>query len=328
VNFSLFSRASSLGFLVALTGCSPSAASPPAQSAGPGSTATAASTPSAVEAAPGAPPAVVADDARGGRLYDNWRSEKRLDKGFTVDSSKTPALDGAGGPNGNGTLNDAQGKPLANTGHDYRLKNFFGWDLRGAQGVYGADYQKKAFVLAGNLLTDARSPRALREWFEKGGEGLPAFGDVLDARDLDDLVAFVVKTRAKELVTPDAVFTLDKAAPKGFVLNGGGDAERGKQAFAERCSKCHGDDGRKLTIDDVESAGTLSRSAGYEIWFKIAHGQPGTEMGRQLSETGGAAQAQTVLDLFAALCDRKAFPALATGKDVPDGDVRCGKYLR
>jgi hypothetical protein len=51
-------------------------------------------------------------------------------------------------------------------------------------------------------------------------------------------------------------------------------------------------------------------------------------MTRQITETGGAQQSQAVLDLFAALCDRKAFPALENGKDVPDGDVRCGSYLQ
>jgi hypothetical protein len=324
VNFELSGRA--VGLCLLLAACSSRAGSSPPQSAEPAVAAPAAAAPSSVSTAPAASPAP--DDARGGRLYDNWLREKGVDKTFTPDSSKTPELDGVGGPNGNGTLNDAQGKAQPNTGHDYRLKNWFGWDLRGKDGVYGADYQKKSFVLAANLLTDTRSPAALREWFEKGGEGLPALGAVLDARDLDDLVAFVVKTRAKELVTPEAVFKLDKTAPKGFVLNGGGDAARGKRAFAERCAKCHGEDGRKLAIDDVESVGTISRSSGYEIWFKIAHGQPGSPMGRQLTETGGAAQAQAVLDLFAALCDRNAYPALAGGKDVPDGDVRCGGYLR
>ncbi len=302
---------------MSLAACSPR---PSALSPQPGAAPT--SAPSA--ATPPAGP----DDARGGRLYDNWRSEKGLEQSFTADSAKTPELDGVGGPNGNGTLNDQQGRPLANTGHDYRLKNLLGWDLRGKEGVYGDAYQKKPFALPINLLTDTRSPAALREWLEKGGEGLPAFGAVLDARDLDDLVAFVVKTRARELVTPDAVFKLDAAAPKAFVLNGGGDAQRGKRAFAERCSDCHGADGRKLAIDDVESVGSISRSSGYEIWFKIAHGQPGTAMGRQLSEVGGAAQAQTLLDLFAALCDRQSYPALTGGKDVPDGDARCGGYLR
>jgi hypothetical protein len=282
----------------------------------------AAVTPSTVAAAP-AP-----DDARGGRLYDNWRSEKELAQAFTPDSAKTPELDGRGGPNGNGTLNDHRGQPLANTGHDYRLKNLFGWDLRGARGIYGSDYQKKSYVLPHDLLTDTRSPAELRAWLTKGGDGLPALGAVLDDRDLDDLVAFLVKTRDKALVHPEAVFTLDQAAPKGFILNRGGDADRGRRAFAERCSGCHGDDGRKMAIDEVESVGSIARSAGYEIWFKIAHGQPGTAMKRQLTETGGEAQAQRVLDLFAALCDRKAFPAMPSGKDVLDADARCGAYLR
>jgi hypothetical protein len=282
----------------------------------------------ALTATPATPAPVSADDARGGRLYDNWRSEKKLGDTFAPDSAKTPELDGKGGPNGNGTLNDAQGKPLPNTGHDYRLKNLFGWDLRGAQGIYGADYQKKAYVLGQDLLADTRSPAELRAWLANGGPGVPAFGALLDARDLDDLVAFLVKTREKQLLTPDMVFKLDKTAPKGFTLLGGGDATRGKQRFANRCAKCHGDDGRKLPIDDVESVGSISRTSGYEIWFKIAHGQPGTEMGRQLSETASAEQAQAVLDLLAALCDRKAFPALGSGKDVPDGDPRCGAYLR
>lgn len=308
--------------LACLAGCAPAA--PSAQSPAPA----AASLATAPSPASTSPTPVGPDDARGGRLYDNWRSEKRLGDSFAPDSAKTPELDGEGGPNGNGTLNDAQGKPMPNTGHDYRLKNLFGWDLRGARGIYGADYQKKAYVLEQDLLADARPAAELRAWLAEGGPGLPAFGAVLDARDLDDLVAFLLKTRSKELVTPDLVFELDQAAPKGFRLLPGGDAARGKQRFAERCSKCHGEDGRKLPIDEVESAGTISRSSGYEIWFKIAHGQPGTEMGRQLSDTGGAEQARAVLDLFAALCDRKAFPALAGGKDVPDGDARCGAYLR
>lgn len=307
--------------LLCVNACSGSSA-PPAAAPSNASTA-----PTEGAAATAAAPAVP-DDARGGRLYDNWISEKGLGEIFQPDSAKTPELDGSGGPNGNGTLNDAEGKPVPNTGHDYRLKNLFGWDLRGAEGIYGADYQKKAYVLPHNLLTDTRSAADLRQWLEKGGAGLPAFGSVLDDRDLDDLVAFLIKTRNRELLTPDAVFQLDKDAPKGFKLLPGGDAARGKQRFAESCAMCHGADGRKLPIDEVESVGTLARTSGYEIWFKIAHGQPGTEMHRQLSETGGAAQAQAVLDLFAALCDRTAFPALPNGKDVPDADPRCGAYLR
>lgn len=316
-----FAHRSSLVLLSACGfACSPAA--PPAQSLLPVA---------AVEPAPAAAlasPSATPDDARGGRLYDNWRAEKELGDSFVVDSAKTPELDGKGGPNANGTLNDSDGKVVPNTGHDYRLKNLFGWDLRGASGIYGADYQKKAYVLPQDLLSDTRAPAELETWLAKGGPGFPAFGAVLDARDRGDLIAFLLKSRARELVTPEKVFTLEKSAPKGFTLLAGGDAARGKQRFAERCAQCHGDDGRKLPIDDVESVGTISRTSGYEIWFKIAHGQPGTAMDRQLTESGGDAQAAAVLDLFAALCDRKAFPALPQGKDVPDADARCGAYLR
>jgi len=305
----------SLALLVLACSSSTAPTPPAATPAAPAPSATA-------HAAPAGP-----DDARGGRLYDSWVAEKRLKDTFAPDPAKTPDIDGKGGPNGNGTLNDGAGRPLPNTGHDYRLKNLFGWDLRGAAGVYGADYQKKAYVLPTDLLADKRAPAELREWLQKGGDGVPAYGAVLDDRDLDDLVAFIDRTRSGALAGPVPIFRLEKSAPKGFVLNAGGDAARGKARF-EKCAGCHGADGRKLAIDETESVGSIARSSGYEIWFKILHGQPGTEMGRQVTEAGSAAQAAAILDLFAALCDRTAFPAQAGKEDVKDGDPRCGAYLR
>jgi mono/diheme cytochrome c family protein len=280
---------------------------------------------------PSAGPTPVAagpDDARGARLYDNWRAEKKLGPSFTPDSAKTPELDGKGGPNANGTLNDHSGRALPNTGHDYRLKNLFGWDLRGSEGVYGAAYQNKPFVLPHNLLADRRSSAELRAWLANGGDGVPAYGSVLDDDDLDDLVAFLHKTRTNALTGPAQIFRLDAAAPKGFVLNASGDPARGKQRFASTCAKCHGADGRKIAIDETESVGSLARSSGYEIWFKILHGQPGSAMGRQVTEAGAPAQSAAILDLLAALCDRSAFPPGPGSEDVPDGDPRCGAYLR
>lgn len=305
------------GFLLFALGCANPA---------PSGAATAPQPDAAAAAAP--PLARVADDARGARLYDNWRAEKELSGSFTPDSAKTPQLDGAGGPDGNGTLKDGAGRPLPNSGHDYRLKNLFGWDLRGGEGIYGADYQKKAFVLGHNLLTDQRSVAELRAWLANGSDTLPAFGAVLDARDLDDLTAFLDKTRSGALAGPAAIFRLEKSAPKGFVLNPGGDAARGKQRFSKTCASCHGPDGRKIVIDEKESVGSLSRSSGYEIWFKILNGQPGTTMDRQITESDAAAQSSALLDLLAALCDRTAFPALSSADDVKDGDARCGAYLR
>ncbi len=86
----------------------------------------------------------------------------------------------------------------------------------------------------------------------------------------------------------------------------------------------------KFAIDDTESIGTLSRSSGYEIWLKIANGHPGSPMKSQLlaSDGDGPERGKVVLDILAALCDRQAFPKLANGSDVSDGDARCGSYLR
>lgn len=268
------------------------------------------------------------DDARGGRLYDNWRAEKELADSFVPDSAKTPELDGKGGPNGNGTLSSGSGQPLANTGHDYRLKNLFGWDLRGTEGIYGPAFQKKAYALPHNLLTDTRSPDMLHAWLSEGDASLPAFGQVLSEADITDVVAYLVKTRQGELARPQNLFRLEAAAPKSYALLGGGDALRGRERYASSCATCHGNDGTELRIDETESLGALSRSSGYEVWFKIVNGQPGTAMERQLTEPSGAAQEGAILDLLAALCDREAFPALAGASDVPDGDPRCGSYLR
>lgn len=291
-----------------------------------------AATPAPEATTPAAPVAAAAapDDARGGRLYDNWRAEKAMADDFAPDAAKTPELDGKGGPNGNGTLNDGAGRPLPNTGHDYRLKNLFGWDLRGAEGVYGPAHQNKSYVLPRNLLTDTRSSAEIQAWLSAGDDQTPAFGQVLDETDLADLTAFLVKTRDGALARPDHVYQLDAKAPKNYALLAGGDAAKGRERFGKTCAECHGADGRKLPIDEVESVGSIARSSAYEIWFKIQHGHPGSPMKRQVSEPTGAQNGRAVLDILAALCDRQSFPALA-GKesaDVAGGDGRCGAYLK
>lgn len=268
------------------------------------------------------------DDARGGRLFDNFRAEKGLKEQFEPDSSKTPELDGKGGPNGNGTLNDGAGNPLPNTGHDYRLKNLFGWDLRGTEGIYGVEYHNKAFATRWNLLADTRSPEELRTWLEKGAEGIPAYGEILDGNELDDVVAFLVKTRNRQLAHPEEIFQLDPSAPKGYRLLAGADVESGHRRYTLSCADCHGADGTKDAIDDVHGVGDISRTSAYEIWFKIQHGHPGSTMLRQVNEGSGAANSRAVLEILAALCDRTKYPALAGQTDVADGDVRCGEYLK
>lgn len=308
-----------LGALLATLGC---ASTTPPEAAAP--VATPAATPSISSTFTTPEP----DDARGGRLFDNFRAEKKLGETFEADSSKTPEVDGKGGPNNNGTLNDGAGNVLPNTGHDYRLKNLFGWDLRGAEGIYGPHYQNKPFVTGRNLLSDTRSPLELREWLRKGDAHVPAYGDVLDDKDLDDLVAFLVKTRERQLAHPDEIFELDANGPKNYRLLAGADVEKGHARYTAACADCHGNDGLALVIDDKHSAGELARTSGFEIWFKLQHGHPGSSMLRQVNEKDGAANSRAVLELLAALCDRSKYPVFAGQTDVSDGDVRCGAYLK
>lgn len=272
-----------------------------------------------------------ADVFRGGRLYDNFYNENPA-LGFSPDDAASPAADGDGGPLGDGTLPDSNGDNILNElGHNYRLKNFFGWDLRGAAGVYGPDYQDKAYVAPYNLLRSDADVEDIARLIVDGASGLPAYGEVLPEADLVDIVAFVMAVRDRELPQPDDIWQLDADAPSGYVLRSGADVEAGRGAIAASCGACHGTDGTNIMFDDGEfSLGTLARASAYEVWFKIVAGNPGSPMGAQVPPDEPApVQAQMVLDVLAALCDRGAFPrGPASEPDVPADDVRCGEYLR
>lgn len=258
------------------------------------------------------------DDARGGRLFDKWYAELELDF--------EPGV--SGGPHGDGTVRAADGRLYDHEGHQYRIKNLFGWDLRGAQGVYGAQYQKKAHVLSHNLLEDTRSVDELAQWLSQGDEDVPAFGTVMDDAALRDVAEFIVAVREGRLPRPEQIWTLSVDAPSNYVLNEGADVEQGAALYAERCAGCHGADGRDIAIDEVLSLGAFARTKAYEGWLKILNGHPGSEMHRMIEFGSGEEGAAQILDVLASLCDRSSFPPIDGQQDVPDGDPRCGTYLR
>ncbi|HVK78746.1 MAG TPA: c-type cytochrome [Kofleriaceae bacterium] len=258
--------------------------------------------PSAPPAGP-TPAAAPPVNERGGRVFDQWRRDP---------GAREVALDKAP--------------------HDWRLKNLYGWDLRGAAGVYGPKYQAKPYVLARDWLAGTETVEQIVAILKDGDPdgGQPPFGPVLDDAALTAVATFIVDVRDGRLARPDWIWTLSEGTPGNYVLNPGADPARGAALFAERCSGCHGDDGTEIAIDDGEfTLGTHARQKAYEDWIKILNGQPGTEMGRQVVGPDGRAMAQEILDLLAALCDRTKFPrGAATGDDVADGDPRCGAYLR
>lgn len=317
-----------LALSLALASCRAETPTQPTPSAAPTAaepTATATAVPTAAPTTTAEPAAPKRDTAKGGRDFDKWSLD-----GFKADDAKTKGkADGTGGPNKDGTLLSSEGKPLLNDGHDYRLKNLFGWDLRGKAGIYGPDMMNKSYVVGVNLLEGKQSEAELAAWLKAGTKEVPAFGAALSDAQLADVAAFIVGVRDRTLVHPADVFDLKKGSAGNYVLKPGGDAASGKALFKARCEGCHGADGTAMLFDDKEySLGMHSRQKAYEDWQKILNGQPGSPMGRQL-EGDNKQMTKELLDLFAALCDRKAFPkGGAKGKDVPDGDPRCGAYLK
>lgn len=237
---------------------------------------------------------------RGGRAYDDWKQDPSVKEGATLPTE---------------------------AGH--RLKDLYGWDLRGSEGIYGAAYAAKKTVAARNWLVSTESATEIAALLGRGADGGPALEGYLDAAALQALGEFIVAVREGTLPRPDWIWDLDAGAPGHYRLRPGADVERGHALFAERCSECHGDDGTEHLFDDgAYTLGSHSRQKAYEDWFKILNGQPGTDMGRQVVGDGRA-MAQQLHDLLAALCDRTRYPlGAATGGDVPDGDPRCGDYLR
>ena len=152
----------------------------------------------------------------GGRLFDMWYDES--DAEFVPDDEDTPEIDGKGGPNGNGTLNGADGLPIANTGHDYRFKNLFGWDMLGDAGIYGRDYQAKPWVLDTGPLSPAHMRASRSDWITRiknGWADLPAYGSVLKNDEIALLVDFMLAVRGRP-----------PAATRGSLHAGHGSAAR------------------------------------------------------------------------------------------------------
>ena len=151
---------------------------------------------------------------------------------------------------------------------------------------------------------------------------LPAYGEVMTASEIESLVDFILAVREGALPRPEQIFALSAEAPKNYTLMPGADPKAGTDLFGQRCSGCHGDAGEAIVIDGTYTVGAFGRAKAYEGWLKVLSGHPGSPMSRQSSD------AQEILNLFAALCDRAAFPPLSDEHEVADGDLRCGAYLK
>jgi len=216
---------------------------------------------------------------------------------------------------------------MPNHGHDYRLVALFGWDLSGADGTQRNTDGGGKFLLGHDLLADDRGAPEFRNWFARGGEGVPAYGEVFSNDDLDQLTAFVVKMRDGQMPRAEQLFGDDAGSNRGVVLRPGADVRMGRERYLGNCAICHGDRGAELDLRGGQSVGSMTRRDPMRVWFKIQNGHPGSNMGRQLQHADAPSTAGAISDVLAALCDQRAFPSLAGERNEPSAHSGCGAYL-
>jgi mono/diheme cytochrome c family protein len=282
----VFALALRAAALAALTACAPKPASAPPPE------------PGARGAAARAP-----DLERGARLFDDWARELHSD--FVPDDPHTPAADGRGGPFGDGRLASAEGAPLPNDGHDYRVVRLLGADLRGAHGALARCEHHG--VLVPSLLADTDDAARWHARLRDGEDGIPALGSVLDTQALDDLVAFLLAVRAGVLPSPADLFRPSQHEPCGYEPVPG-DAAAGRALHTQHCARCHGDDGRAIPLGPTSSSlGGFVRTRAPLAWYVMLGGKAGTSMPGFLP----VLHAGALRDLLTAYAEPARFPDLA-----------------
>ncbi len=184
--------------------------------------------------------------SEGGRLYDNW-----------IQATGAAAM--------------TENQPLwatqttnTRTGNDtWRCKECHGWDYLGVDGRYSSGSHLTGFpgVFAAKDMSVEELMAALKAENHD-------FSSYLNDAQLTSLVAFIQQLQD---LTP--YINDDKTV--------NGDGVNGKVLYDGTCMACHGEDGMTLDFDDgegVEFVGTVATDNPWEIFNKIAYGQPGAGM--------------------------------------------------
>ncbi len=190
-------------------------------------------------------PAVSPAVSLGGRLYDNWIKET-----------------GAEEMTENQPLWATQSTNTRTSNDTWRCKECHGWDYLGMSGRYGSGSHQTGF--AGIFTAREKSTEELLAALK--GENHD-FSSYLDDAQLNALVVFM-----QQLQDLSPYINDDKTV--------NGDPEKGKNLYSASCAACHGEDGQLLDFDDGEGkefVGTLAADNPWEIFNKIAYGQPGAQ---------------------------------------------------
>ncbi|WP_299437149.1 cytochrome c [uncultured Rhodospira sp.] len=160
-----------------------------------------------VPVAPASADEIISSIARGGRLYDDWRTELQVRERHISHLPK-PEIHGAA----------AAGEGRCVTCH--------GWDYRGKHGPSGGTEVGIAAAAGG----DPERVIALL------GDETHGYGTYMDETDLRDLALFVTQG---QMIMDQWIHPASRRAR--------GDAERGEVYFQSICAACHGADGMDVT---------------------------------------------------------------------------------
>lgn len=194
----------------------------------------------------------LADAARGGQLYDNWWTVKRV----------AP-------PDGIHPLYPSHGVQTGPV--TFRCKECHGWDYEGRHGAYATGSH---FTGIAGVFDTSLSPREVFDLLKAepsehpAGHGFGALG--LTDEDLWDVTRMVFEATLDTdafIVRPTRTFL--------------GAAALGEIRYGRHCTSCHGADGRRLDFGTPGSPvyiGTLARQNPWEFLHKTRFGHPGTSM--------------------------------------------------
>jgi len=182
--------------------------------------------------------------AKGGRLYDKWWKELKLEKPKTTHPSY-PAT--------------AKKKGAAS----WRCKECHGWDYKGVKGAYGNGSHK----------TGIKGIRAATKMDKN--EIIAILKN--DIHDYNKVMPDIALAQIANFVKNGQVDIASYLNKKTLRVNG--DIKRGKVFFNNTCNKCHGSDGRNInfkTPSNPEYLGTVATENPTETIHKFRNGNPNT----------------------------------------------------
>lgn len=183
----------------------------------------------------------------GARLYDKWWQEYGLKEPVATH----PAYPASGKKKGSDT---------------WRCKECHGWDYLGNNGAYS-----KGSHYTGITGIQNYSGKPVNQIVKILKDQNHQYDTVMLERALNLIAIFVSEGQV------DTSFFVDNKTKKAL-----GDVKLGKQVFADKCSRCHGDNGNDINFGsdaEPEYIGTVASKNPWEAIHKIYNGHPGSRMG-------------------------------------------------